>query len=76
MSWNDWFIVLISAWFIICGVLGMFMYLIWITITFKIKVYDLEYLYGRTAARIIYITIGAIILIYHFYIKPSLGIDF
>lgn len=67
MNIIDWLYILFGAWFIICGILGIFMYLIWITFTFKIKVYDLEYLYGRTAARIVYIVIGVLVLLFHFY---------
>lgn len=72
MTTTDWFYVLIAAYLIIMGLLGINLRIIWITITFKIKVYDFEDLYGRTAGRILFIILGVFILIFNFVIMKSL----
>jgi len=72
MSFSDWMYLLIGGYLIIMGILGINLKIIWITFTLRIKFYDFEYLYGRTAARILFIIIGGLLLIFHFYIVKNL----
>ncbi|MCF7925977.1 MAG: hypothetical protein K9L74_00170 [Candidatus Izimaplasma sp.] len=53
---------IIGGYFLLAGFLGVGMYLIWITLRFRIKFYDLEALYGKTGARIICIILGLLII--------------
>lgn len=78
MNTADYLYIALSVYFIVFGLLGTNMIVIWITMLLKVKVYDLEYLYGRTAARIVYILLGIGVLVYRFviidYIMYNLGI--
>ena len=78
MGTGDYIYIAIALYFFIFGLLGTNMILIWITMLLKVKVYDLEYLYGRTAARIVYILFGVGVLFYRFvvvdYLMYNLGI--
>jgi len=72
MSFSDWIYILIGGYLIIMGLLGINLKIIWITFTLRIKFYDFEDLYGRTAGRIMFIILGGLILIFHFYIVKNL----
>jgi len=73
MSLADWVYGLLGGYLILMGLLGVNLKIIWLTITFKIKFYDFEDLYGRTFARILFIVIGVLILIFHFMIMSEVG---
>ncbi len=66
MSMSDWMYILLAAYLIIMGILGINLKVLWITFTLRVKVYDFEYLYGQTAARIMFILLGASILLVRF----------
>lgn len=74
----SWIYTAIGSYLILMGVLGVNLRIIWITLTFKIKIYDFEELYGRTPGRIFFIILGSLVLIYKFFIAgnilSSLGI--
>lgn len=75
MSVSDFIYMIIGGYLILMGLLGINLRLIWITVTLKIKIYDFEDLYGRTAARILFIIVGIMVLVYYFYVvKPFSGI--
>lgn len=72
MNTSDWIYALIGGYLILMGILGINLKIIWITFTFRIKFYDFEDLYGRTAGRILFIILGVLILVFHFVIMKSL----
>ena len=73
MSFSDWLYAVIGGYLLLMGLLGVNLKVIWITITFRIKFYDFEDLYGRTFARILFIIIGALVLVFHFVIFRQIG---
>lgn len=73
MTTSDFIYGFLGVYLILMGVLGINLRVIWLSITFKIKVYDFEYLYGRTAARILFIILGIMILVFYFLIVKSFG---
>jgi hypothetical protein len=68
MTPSDWIYGIVIGYLLIMGILGV----IWLTITFRIKVYDFEYLYGRTFARILFIFLAILIYVFHFVIMKSI----
>ena len=68
-----WIYTVIGVYLLLMGVLGINLKVIWITITFKIKVYDFEELYGRTPGRILFIFLGSLILIFKFVIIDGMS---
>ncbi len=72
MNASDWIYGIIGGYLVIMGILGINLKVIWITFTFRVKVYDFEYLYGRTLGRILFIVFGMMILVLHFYIFNNL----
>jgi hypothetical protein len=73
MSFSDWLYAVIGGYLLLMGLLGVNLKIIWVTITFRIKFYDFEDLYGRTFARILFIIIGALVLVFHFVIFRQIG---
>ena len=72
MTVSDWIYAILIGYLVIMGILGINLRVIWLTITFRIKVYDFEYLYGRTFARILFIIIAILIYLFHFVIMKSI----
>ncbi|MGS0972398.1 MAG: hypothetical protein ACVCEJ_04020 [Candidatus Izemoplasmataceae bacterium] len=72
MSFADWVYLLLGGYLILMGLLGVNLKILWLTITFRIKFYDFEDLYGRTFARILFIVMGALVLVFHFMIMSEL----
>lgn len=68
----DWVYLIIGGYLVVMGITGINLNIIWITFRLKIKFYDFGYLYGRTMGRILFIILGALILIFHFVISKSL----
>lgn len=64
--WTDYIYYIVGAYFILAGVLGIGMYLIWITFRFRVKFYNLEELYGRTGARIFCVLLGILIILFKY----------
>ena len=60
----SWIYTIIGIYLILMGILGLNLKVIYLTLTFKIRVYDFEDLYGRTAGRIIFIFLGILFLIF------------
>jgi|GEM_PF-3331008 hypothetical protein len=73
MSFSDWLYAVIGGYLLLMGILGVNLKIIWLTITFRVKFYDFEDLYGRTFARILFIIIGALVLVFHFVIFRQIG---
>ncbi len=61
--WIDYIYYVIGGYFILAGILGTGMYLLWLTFSFRLKFYDLETLYGRTGARVFCIIFGILVVI-------------
>lgn len=72
MNFTDWIYAIIGGYLLIMGLTGINLTLIWITFTLRIKFIDMEYLYGRTGARIIFILLGILILVFRFVIVKYL----
>ncbi|QMS85320.1 hypothetical protein [Candidatus Xianfuyuplasma coldseepsis] len=72
MNFGDWMYVLIGGYLIIMGLTGINLTLIWITFTLRIKFIDMEYIYGRTGARVIFILLGAALLVFRFVLSKYL----
>lgn len=72
MSLSDWLYAVLGGYLILMGLLGVNLKIFWLTITFRLKFYDFEDLYGRTAARILFILIGAGVLFFHFYLMKNM----
>lgn len=73
MSFGDWMYLLLGGYLILMGLLGINLKILWLTWTFRIKFYDFEDLYGRTFARILFVLLGVLILVFHFYIMSELA---
>ena len=71
MSLSEWMYIIIGSYLIIMGVTAINLKVIWITITFKVKVFDFADLYGEGAARIIFIILGILILVFKFVIMKG-----
>jgi len=54
---------ILGGYYILAGLFGMGMYLIWITLRLRIKIYDFEELYGAKGARIMSILFGCLFLL-------------
>lgn len=72
MTTSDLVYGIIGGYLILMGIIGLNLKVIWVTLTFKIKIYDFEYLYGRTFARILFVVLGGLVLIFHFVLMNSI----
>ena len=72
MTPADWIYGIVIVYLLIMGILGINLKVIWLTITFRIKVYDFEYLYGKTFARILFIFLAGLIYVFHFILMKSI----
>ena len=72
MGFTDWIYAVIIVYLLIMGLLGINLKVIWITLTLKVKVYDFEYLYGRTFGRILFIILALLLYLFQFVIMNSI----